>query len=192
MKKALVLIAVLLLAACACQPGRGNGSSVGGSGGASSAKQADSFGTPESLGREEIAGLFVEGLTEEVPSTLFIGDGFSLYVPDEGWEKTWVSGWQSTDHPEVEIRVETHTGKSIEEVAQSISGYALGSLNDGEAWGSGEDGQCLYLRILEGPGDRVYAVLGEYPEEEEGFGACLEAIGRSVEANDFASTEKSN
>ena len=197
MKKTLVLIAAmtLLLTACARQTGQGSASYAGESGGESSAsgEKADSFGTPESLGREETASLSasVEGLTEEMPSTLFIGDGFSLYVPDEGWEKTLVSGWRSTDHPDVEIRVETYTGKSKEEVADSISGYAFSPLEDGETRSSGEDGQCLYLRILEGPGDRVYAVVGEYPEEvEEGFGARLEAIGRSVESNEFASTAK--
>ncbi|MBU5625410.1 hypothetical protein KQI82_00475 [Oscillibacter sp. MSJ-2] len=193
MKKRLVLIAVLtlLLTACARQPSQGSPSSAGERGGGSSAseEQADSFGTPESLGREETASLSItlEGLTEEIPSTLFIGDGFSLYVPDEGWEKTWVSGWQSVNHPDVEIRVETHTGKSVEEVADSISGYAPSPLKDEE--GSAEGEQCLYLRIIEGPGDRVYAVLGKYPQEvEEGFGARLEAIGWSVEANEFAST----
>lgn len=29
----------------------------------------------------------VEGQTEEVPATLYEGEGYSIYIPDEGWTK---------------------------------------------------------------------------------------------------------
>ena len=83
--------------------------------------------TAEDLGRAEQTDLIVmvEGLEEAMPATLHIGDGFSLYIPDEGWEKYWVSGWCSTANDQVTVRVETHTRRTPAEVLAAMVSVAF-------------------------------------------------------------------
>ena len=148
--------------------------------------------TAEDLGRAEQADLtvMVEGMEEAVPSTLYIGDGFSLYIPDEGWEKYWVSGWRSTANDQVTLRVETYTGQSPAEVLAAMDkDYAMGPLEGDRAAGTNGEGWMVDIRFVTGPGQRTYAVILEYPPEAaEGFGARLACIAATVEANDYAST----
>ena len=75
---------------------------------------ADRNPTAAELGREDRAVLevTVEGETEEVPAALFIGQGYSLYIPEEGWryEKDLDDGvaedtWESILNGEVELEV---------------------------------------------------------------------------------------
>ena len=80
--------------------------------------------TAAELGREEKQDMVftVEGTEEPVPATLYIGQGYSIYIPDEGWrlEKDMDDGipedtWESTVNPDVELRV-LHLGeKTLEE-----------------------------------------------------------------------------
>ena len=43
---------------------------------------------PETPARAEQVDLtfFVEGEEEALPATLYVGDGYSLYIPDEDWD----------------------------------------------------------------------------------------------------------
>ena len=80
--------------------------------------------TAAELGREEKMDLvfMVEGMEETVPATLYIGQGYSIYIPDEDWrlEKDVGDGipeekWESTVNDDVELRV-LHLGeKTLEE-----------------------------------------------------------------------------
>lgn len=148
--------------------------------------------TAEDLGRAEQTDLtvMVEGMEEAVPSTLYIGDGFSLYIPDEGWEKDWASGWRSTANDQVTLRVETHTGQSPAEVLAAMDkDYAMGPLEGDRAAGTNGEGWMVDIRFVTGPGQRTYTVILEYPPEAaEGFGVRLAAIAATVEANDYTST----
>ena len=63
---------------------------------------------PETPARAEQVDLtfFVEGEEEALPATLYVGDGYSLYIPDEDWDgpeqstengvptDTWVSAFK--------------------------------------------------------------------------------------------------
>ena len=80
--------------------------------------------TAAELGREEKTELAftVEGETELVPATLYIGQGYSIYIPDEGWRlEKWVDDgipedtWESIVNDDVELTV-LHLGeKTLEE-----------------------------------------------------------------------------
>ena len=54
----------------------------------------------------------VEGQTEEVPATLYQGEGYSIYIPDEGWVKTTgelpkgaCDQWVAAANPDVTLTV---------------------------------------------------------------------------------------
>ena len=75
--------------------------------------------TAAELGREETRDLvfLVEGTEEAVPVTLYIGQGYSIYIPDEGWRlERDVDGsipedtWESTVNDDVELQV-LHLGE---------------------------------------------------------------------------------
>ena len=159
---------------------------------------ADRAPTAEELGREERMDMAfsVEGETEMVPATLYIGQGYSIYIPDEGWrlEKDVDDGipeetWESTVSHDVELRV-LHLGeKTLEEarawVTAAEDDYRLIEDKQGGLGGTdGEDRETLEVRFYPS-GTQMYAVLYEYPTEAaEGFGARLEQIAGTFEVTE--------
>ena len=152
--------------------------------------------TAAELGREEKMDLvfMVEGMEETVPATLYIGQGYSIYIPDEDWrlEKDVDDGipeekWESTVNDDVELRV-LHLGeKTLEEAKAWVTAeeddYRLIEDKQGGLNGTDEkDREMLEVRFYPS-GSQMYAVLYEYPmEAAEGFGARLGQIAESFEA----------
>lgn len=179
MKKNLLLTAALCLAlalsACGQTPPADTSSdtSAGASPGASSgaaSSQAPGEALPEP-GRDAHAVLMmeVEGQTEEVPATLYEGEGYSIYIPDEGWTK--VAGklpkgaanqWVSDFNPEVTLTVcPNEVGANWAEMQKNAIVFDQKS----------EAGDVVF---------RTWTVYMAYPPEaEEGFGARLPVIAES-------------
>ena len=127
--KKLILILTLLLALSGCgqtdspaAPETAAPSTVP----ETAAPAGDRNPTAEELGRADKKDLtiMVEGTEEAVPATLYIGQGYSIYIPDEGWrlEKDMEDGvpeekWESTVNGDVELRV-LHLGEKTLEQAQ--------------------------------------------------------------------------
>ena len=151
--------------------------------------------TAAELGREEKKDLvfMVEGTEETVPATLYIGQGYSMYIPDEGWrlEKDMDDGvpedtWESTVNHDVELRV-LHLGeKTLEQakawVTAAEDDYRLIEDKQGGLGGMDEeDREVMEVRFYPS-GSQMYAVLYEYPmEAAEGFGARLAQIAETFE-----------
>lgn len=165
MKKNLLLAAALCLAlalsACGQNPpaaGSSGSSAAVSSGAASSETPGDPTSQP---GRDAHTALMmeVEGQSEEVPATLYEGEGYSIYIPDEGWVKTSedlpkgaVDQWASANNPEVTLTV----------------------------CGSETDGQWVESQKIGVPESGVYTVYMAYPDEAaEGFGARLPVIAET-------------
>ena len=152
--------------------------------------------TAEELGRADKKDLtiMVEGTEEAVPATLYIGQGYSIYIPDEDWrlEKDVDDGipeekWESTVNDDVELRV-LHLGeKTLEEAKAWVTAeeddYRLIEDKQGGLGGTDEkDREMLEVRFYPS-GSQMYAVLYEYPmEAAEGFGARLGQIAEPFEA----------
>ena len=151
--------------------------------------------TAAELGREEKKDLvfMVEGTEEAVPATLYIGQGYSIYIPDEGWrlEKDVDDGipedtWESTVNHDVELRV-LHLGeKTLEQAQEWVTAeeddYRLIEDKQGNLGGTDEeDREVMEVRFYPS-GSQMYAVLYEYPmEAAEGFGARLGQIAETFE-----------
>lgn len=143
--------------------------------------------TAAELGREEKTNLAftVEGETELVPVTLYIGQGYSIYIPDEGWRlEKWVDDgipedvWESVINADVELTV-LHLGeKTLAEargwVKAEEDDYQLVEDKQGGLGGTDEkDREMLEVRFHTS-GSTMYAVLYKYPmEAAEGFGTRL-------------------
>ena len=143
--------------------------------------------TAAELGREEKTELAftVEGETELVPVTLYIGQGYSIYIPDEGWRlEKWVDDgipedvWESVINDDVELTV-LHLGEKTLAEAQAWvkaeeDDYQLVEDKQGGLGGTDEkDREMLEVRFHTS-GSTMYAVLYKYPmEAAEGFGTRL-------------------
>ena len=162
---------------------------------------ADRSPTAAELGREDRAVLemTVEGETEEVPAALCIGQGYSLYIPEEGWryEKDLDDGvaedtWESILNGEVELEVRQYPAspdrtpdavkaafvKGRDYVFEDLMGGGLGD----PLAGVDEDGDFLSFMTAEGADGTVYVISWEYPAEAaEGFGARLAQIANTFQ-----------
>ena len=143
--------------------------------------------TAAELGREEKTNLAftVEGETELVPVTLYIGQGYSIYIPDEGWRlEKWVDDgipedvWESVVNDDVELTV-LHLGEKTLAEAQGWvkaeeDDYQLVEDKQGGLGGTDAgDREMLEVRFHPS-GSTLYAVLYKYPmEAAEGFGTRL-------------------
>ena len=151
--------------------------------------------TAAELGREETTELAftVEGETELLPVTLYIGQGYSIYIPSEGWRlEKWVDDgipedtWESIVNDDVELTVSHYAGKTTMEardafvrdedyVFEDLMGVDLGD----PLIGPDEDGDYLSFMVAQGA-DTVYVISWEYPAEAaEGFGARLGQIANT-------------
>ena len=146
--------------------------------------------TAEELGRAERMDLAfsVEGETEMVSATLYTGQGYSIYIPDEGWrlEKRVDDGipeesWESVLNDGVELTV-LHLGERTLEQAQDWvraeeDDYQLVEDKQGGLGGTDtEELEMLEVRFHPS-GNGMYAVLYKCPMEAiEGFGTRLSVM----------------
>ena len=143
--------------------------------------------TAAELGREETTELAftVEGETELIPVTLYIGQGYSIYIPSEGWRlEKWVDDgipedtWESVVNDDVELTV-LHLGEKTLAEAQAWvkaeeDDYQLVEDKQGGLGGTDAgDREALEVRFHPA-GNAMYAVLYKYPmKAAEGFGTRL-------------------
>lgn len=141
----------------------------------------------------------VEGETEEVLAVLFAGQGYSLYIPEEGWryEKDVDDGvaediWESTVNDEVELEVSRYpaaAGAALDDVKAGFAkacGYVFEDLMGGDLGdpltGMDEDGDVLGFMAAQSADGTVYVISWEYPAEAaEGFGARLAQVANTFE-----------
>lgn len=154
--------------------------------------QGDRNPTAEELGRTATTtlGLSLEGDKEDVPATLYIGQGYSLYIPDEGWElerdaEDLEESWQAVANHEVELSVRHFRGKTAEQTRTAIladhDDYGFMDMDaDGHFSGNdGKDAETMDVRLYEN-GDGTWAVMAEYPDEAaEGYGVRLRAMAET-------------
>ena len=153
--------------------------------------------TAAELGREETTELAftVEGETELIPVTLYIGQGYSIYIPSEGWRlEKWVDDgipedtWESIVNDDVELTLSHYAGKATMEARDAFvrdEDYVFEDLMGGELGdpltGMDEDGDYLSFMVAQGA-DTVYVISWEYPAEAaEGFGARLGQIANTFQ-----------
>ena len=133
--------------------------------------------------------IWVEGEIEQVPASLFRGEGYSIYLPDDQWVQTACA---SPDQPEY---ADVFTAAVNENVTLSIrpnrTGLDLGQAYDAllsEGYLQSDDEDALFGRSADGiaecihafeQGGRVWYVSWAYPDTPEyieGWGSRLPQI----------------
>ena len=136
----------------------------------------------------------IAGQAETVPSTLYMGQGYSIYIPDYGWrlEQDFEDGvpeqhWESVRNDDVELTVAHYSGQTAQAARAAFlaehNDYVLFDLKGGE-WGDplvGRSGDGNRLALMSQDGDGVvYIVAWEYPAaEEESTGARLRQMAET-------------
>lgn len=185
-----LLLSTALLSGCAAEEQGGQTAKPG--------SIASGAAVSAAVGREQTAELefHLEGETETVPATLYIADGYSLYVPDKGWkmESDMEDGiradhWESTVNDEVELSVYYYADVSAmvaKERFMKSSGYVFADGLGGELgdpfYGTDDEGDVLQFMVAEGVHGTTYVIAWEYPEmAAEGFGVRLGVIADTFE-----------
>lgn len=157
--------------------------------------EADRAPTAAELGREEKTDLvfYLEGQEETLPAALYIGQGYSLYIPEEDWtlERDTEDGvaeetWENTINDDVELTVfhlgnmtlaEARAWVTAQEDDYDLIEDARGGLGGSDP----KDGDVLMVSF-HGEDGMLYAVAQKYPAEAaEGFGARLSVLADTFE-----------
>lgn len=121
-----------------------------------------------------------EGEMEEIPATLFAGDGYVIYLTDGDWQQHATDAWTAAFEGKIVLNGQvqlwiTHyddkTGDQVKEELKSV-GYTLENSDM-----TRQEGEVIYkVRLNEFEND-VWGVNYCYPiEAEEGWGALLPLI----------------
>ena len=147
------------------------------------------------LSRDETTDLrfMVEGMEELVPATLYIGQGYSIYVPNEGWrleedinQGIQIDTWESTVNDDVELCV-LHLGERTLDQAQDWiiteeEDFIFTEDEQGNLVGTDREDQKNIAVIFYSADNAMYAVQYTYPiEATEGFGTRLSVIASTFE-----------
>lgn len=147
------------------------------------------------LSRDETTDLrfMVEGMEELVPATLYIGQGYSIYVPNEGWrleedinEGIQIDTWESVINDDVELSV-LHLGERTLDQAQDWiiteeEDFIFTEDEQGNLLGTDREDQKNIAVIFYSADNAMYAVQYTYPiEATEGFGTRLSVIASTFE-----------
>ena len=147
------------------------------------------------LSRDETTDLrfMVEGMEELVPATLYIGQGYSIYVPNEGWrleedinEGIQIDTWESVINDDVELSV-LHLGERTLDQAQDWiiteeEDFIFTEDEQGNLVGTDREDQKNIAVIFYSSDNAMYAVQYTYPiEATEGFGTRLSVIASTFE-----------
>lgn len=131
---------------------------------------------------------FLEGMQEFQAATLYVGQGYSLYITDDNWiESAGENGettWTSSYNPDITLQVIPNAGADRKQAKDALfAGYTCFE-DDGEyAFGSDDSGGFYRAaRLIETPNGVLAAVWNYTLEAAEGFGARLYVIAGTLEA----------
>ncbi len=112
-----------------------------------------------------------EGETEQKQATLAVGDGYSIYLPDNEWKQSDSSTWTAVFNEQVQLWVTHYKDSSIDSVSRNLEEYGY-TAEEGY-----QDGDLVYHASLKGSEHDVWVIFYSYPAElEEGWGRELPVI----------------
>jgi hypothetical protein len=130
---------------------------------------------------------FLEGMTEYQNATLFAGNGYSLYIPDDNWvmssgengEMAWTSGY----NPDIVFKVIPNAGATYAQARNALFQGYTNLAEEGEyIYGHNEALQMFRAaRLIETPNGILAAVWDYTLEAAEGFGVRLRVVAGTLE-----------
>ena len=87
-----------------------------------------------------------EGMPEEIPATLYKGEGYSLYVTDGVWDDSRADSWTAKANEQVVFYINNYEGLNKSQVERLLTaqGYAA---ENGELWWQSFPGDTMFSRM---------------------------------------------
>ncbi len=133
----------------------------------------------------------VEGEPEEMPATLYVGDRFSMYIPDEGWQIYDQNPVEPEKMSAVYLPGEGQVGLWVEYHQEGVADTGVRLMEEGYSTATDtdrvqrQDGEILTEARIFGDGNESWLVCTRRPatsEGAEGIAARLDAIADTFEA----------
>lgn len=128
----------------------------------------------------------LEGMQESVPADLYIGDGYGILIPSEGWNMYQPGEWAADANEEVQLLILDYGEKTKEQVAEYFVsiGYSVAEENPSKLRRSRSSDLSATIELFERQIDfekvKTRGIMCRYPSEAaEGFGARLAAMAAS-------------
>lgn len=176
----MLLTAAMLLSFCGCRP---SGLHTGSTTAATTETTAPLPDRPEKIQLE----FFLEGMAEYQDATLFVGDGYSLYITDDSWitapGENGAMTWTSSYNPSISLTVIPDAGDTFDLAKDALFAGLTVSEPDGEyVYGYAEDHDFYKAaRLIETPEGILAAVWCYTLEATEGFGVRLRGMAATLE-----------
>lgn len=128
----------------------------------------------------------LEGMVELQDATLYVGNGYSIYIPNDDWLVTEQDdgsvSWRSRYNSNVTLDVIPSAGETFDQAKGRLFAGYTGLEVDGEyVYGYDEVNQVyLAARFIETPNGILAAIWNYDLESAEGFGARLRVIAATV------------
>lgn len=149
---------------------------------------------PEETGRDSESQLiyFLEGEEVQEPAHLYTGEGWSIYIPTQGWNESATTvdafsavTWTPAVNDSVDLRILNLGTMSLENAQKWVIAqhpdYDLILDKQGGVSGTDSAQNLLDARLIAGA-NTMYALLTRYPmDAAEGFGVTLRVITDTFE-----------
>lgn len=124
----------------------------------------------------KILTFYKEGEQEQKLASLAIGDGYSLFFPDDAeWRLAGPDLWVTPRHEQVALWVTHFEGSSMQSVNRNLTADGYEAIQDGYLWKQVED-TLYYVKLKQFDND-LWGVFYSYPTDcEEGWGRELLVI----------------
>ena len=136
---------------------------------------AAAAGTQEGREVSTVLTVMKEGMPEEIPATLYVGEGYSFYLTDGDWDNYEPDAWQAEKNNQVHFGVGHYEGMNKSQVEKTLTeqGYVI---ENGELWML--DSDIMYRTICYETESGAWMVNFTYPwgEAEEGWLPVMRAM----------------
>ncbi|MDE5588663.1 MAG: nuclear transport factor 2 family protein, partial [Acetatifactor sp.] len=116
----------------------------------------------------------LEGMEERVPADLYIGAGYGILIPSEGWYMYRSGAWMADVNDEVQLIIQDYGEKTIEQVIEYLVsiGYSVTEEDTAKlSWNRRELMTTIELiEHMDSEETKTWGIICRYPPEaEEGF-----------------------
>lgn len=140
--------------------------------------------------------VFREGEREELPATLYAGDGYSIYLPDDSWQQYAPDAWLAVVEGNIvfegriQLWIAHSRGRSLGQVQEERAAEGYKAHDRGL---EKRDSGMVYRVSLYESGEDVWEVYQCFPDEsaiEEGWGHILSAMADTFAVSAPGGTEQ--
>ncbi len=129
-----------------------------------------------------------EGEGEEIPATLYVGDGYSIYLTDNDWQQYEPDAWQGIVKGEpalngqVKMEIRYFAGETYAQIQERLLGEGYEAE---DAWFGRLENDMVYKIRLYETASGTWGVSCSYIQEaEEGWGRTIRAMAETFAVSD--------